>query len=190
MSKSTPDAVERDLKASLSGFKERAFAVKEADSAARKALRNDPMTSDLAKKEHLDALRKQTRSQLDAIRSEQEAYVSGLHNKLERELLGNQPSDANSVLLRRDAADRARRIKDEAEALAVLSDAGRSGDDSLANAVGYKARQSGWVGALDSYRQVQPDSADSAAALAVVEGLSRDTGYNLSNQITYSAPTD
>ena len=53
----------------------------------------------------------------------------------------------------------------------------------------HRARQSGWVDALHEYRQTQPQSADTAAALAVVEGLDRDTGYNLSNQITYAAPS-
>lgn len=145
MSKSTPDAIERDLKWSLNAFKERAAAVKEAHRAARQDLLNDPMTSDLAKKEHLETLDKQTRGKLDGIKEEQLSYVRSLRDKLDRELRGNQPSDANSVLLRRDAADRARRITNEAEAVAVLGDAVRSGDDSLAHAVGYRARQSGWT---------------------------------------------
>ena len=96
--------------------------------------------------------------------------------------------DVNSVLLRRDAADRARRVTDEAEALAVLGDADRSGDDSLAHAVGHRARQAGWVDTLDAYQEARPGSADSAVALAFVEGLATDPGYNLANGITYSAP--
>jgi hypothetical protein len=189
MPKSTPDGVERDLKSSLSGFKDRALAAKEAHRSARQAIRDDSMKSDLAKKTDFDNLDKQTRSALDSIKAEQEAYVSGLRDRLDQELRGNQPTDANSVLLRRDAADRARRITDEAEALAVMGDAARSGDASLAHAVGYRARHSGWVDALDAYKHVQPESADTASALAVVEGLSRDTGYNLSNQITYAEPS-
>ncbi|WP_347756813.1 hypothetical protein [Agrococcus sp. ProA11] len=188
MSKYTASGVEKSIQSSIAGFKARATVTKEAHRSERQSILNDVMTSDLAKQEHLEALDKQTRGKLDAIRGEQEAYVSGLRTSVERELLGHQPTDANSVLLRRDAADRARRIDDEAEALAVLGDAVRSGDDSLAHAVGYRARQSGWVDALDAYRLAQPQSADAAAALAVVEGLERDTGYNLANQITYSAP--
>ena len=63
-----------------------------------------------------------------------------------------------------------------------------SGDDSLAHAVGYRARQPGWVDALDAYQAAQPSAADTAAALAGVEELDRDPGYNLSNQITYAEP--
>lgn len=190
MTKSTPGGIERDLHYSLSAFKDRASAVKQAHASARIEVKSDPRTSDFAKQELLQALAADTRSKLDAIRDEQKSYVRGLRDQLDRELRGSQPSAANSVLLRRDAADRARRIKDEAEALAVMTDATRSGDDSLAHAVGYRARQSGWVDALDAYREAQPGSADTAAALAIVEGLSGDPAYNMANSITYSPPND
>lgn len=189
MPKYTASGVENDLKSKISAFKDRALAVKEAHRSARQDLLNDPMTSDLAKREHLETLDKQTRSKLVSIREEQESYVRGLRDKLDQELRGSQLTDANSVLLRRDAADRARRITDEREALSVLGDAVRGGDESLAHAVGYRARQSGWIDALDAYGQAQPGSADVAVALAFVEGLATDPGYNLSNGITYAAPT-
>lgn len=54
----------------------------------------------------------------------------------------SQPTDANSVLLRRGAAARARRIADEDEAMSMLRDAARGGDDSLTHAIGYRARHS------------------------------------------------
>jgi hypothetical protein len=190
MSKTTPDTLEHDLATTLGKFKQRATEVKNAHSATRKAILSDPMTSDLAKREKVDELKTQTRSKLDAMKAEQKGYVKGLRDTIERELLGNQSTDAQSVLLRRDAADRARRITDEKEALAVLQDATRGGDASLAHAVGYRARNSGWINALDAYREAQPDSADSASALARVEGLDRDMTYNFSTSATYSMPLD
>lgn len=188
MPKSTPASVEQDLMSSLHTFKDRALAVKDAHQSARQEIRNDPMKSDMAKRDHLGDLDKQTRSTLDGIKVEQESYVRRLHDRLEQELRGDQPADANSVMLRRDAADRARHITEEDEALAVLSDAVHGGDDTLAHAMGYRARQSGWVDVLDAYKVSQPQSADAASALAVVEGLSSDAGFNLANSITYSSP--
>lgn len=190
MSKTTPDSLERDLKVSLDGYKTRALAAKDEHRAKREAIMNDPRATDLGKRERLADLATQTRTTLDDLKAAQESYVTGLRARLERELLGHQPTDANSIMLRRDAADRARRIGNEEEALAVLSDAVRSGDDSLTHAVGYRARQSAWGEALNAYQQAQPGAADTAGALAVVESLERDTGYNLSNQITYAAPID
>lgn len=190
MTKTTPATLERDLTFTFAAFKEEATAVKHAHRAAKEAITKDPMLSDLAKRERTADLNTQTRAELDGIKAKQQTYVKDLRAKVERELLGSQLSDANSVLLRRDAADRARRITDEKEALAVLEDASRGGDDSLAHAVGYRARNSGWINALDAYREAQPGAADSATALAKLESLDRDPSYNFANQITYSAPNE
>ncbi len=146
------------------------------------------MLSNLANQTRLDELRKETRAKLDSLRGEQDAKVKAVRECLERELKGNQPNDASSVLLRRDAADRARKIADEAEALSVLADASRGCDHTLADAVGYRARHAGWVEVLDAYTVARPEAADSAVALAFVEGVALDPGQNLANQITYSAP--
>ena len=188
--KSTPSGVERELESRLSRFKEQAASLKDAHRAARQKIQDDPMLSGLAKQTRIAGLNKETRAKLDALRGEQESYVKGVRSRLERELAGNQPTDASSVLLRRDAADRARKIVDEAEALSVLADAVRGGDDTLADAVGFRARHAGWANVNDAYREARPQAADSAVALAFVEGLDSDPGYNLANQITYAAPSE
>lgn len=188
MFKYTPSGVERSLKSSINGFHESAASVKKAHRVARQKILDDKMTSDLAKKNQIKDLDAKTRSELDRIRSEQESYVRTLRGNLERELRGEQPTDANSVLLRRDAADRARRITNEKEALAVLGDAVHNGDESMTHAVGYMARQSGWVDVSDAYRLAQPGTADVAAALAFVEDATTDVGYNLGSQMAYADP--
>ncbi|WP_353816288.1 hypothetical protein [Agromyces sp. SYSU T00266] len=178
--------VEKNLKSKTEGFHARARAAKEAHRAKRDEILADDRLTREAKQEDLTKLAELTNNQLRSIKEEQVAFVNGLRSEIERAVLGNQPTDANSVLLRRDAADRARRIKDEKEAVEVLNDAARSGDESLAHAVGYRARNSGWIDALEAYRAVQPTGAENATALAVVENLSSDTGYNLANQINYA----
>ena len=81
-------------------------------------------------------------------------------------------------------------IRDRTEALSVLADASRGGDDTLADAVGYRARHAGWTDAMNVYRTARPEAADSAVSLAFVEGLATGPGQNLANQITYSAPVE
>ena len=188
--KSTPGGVERELESRLNRFKEQAATLKDGHRAARQKVQDDPMLSALAKQTRIADLHTATRAKLDALRGEQSAYVKGVRSRLEKELAGNQPTDASSVLLRRDAADRARKIVDEAEALSVLADAARGGDDTLADAVGFRARHAGWANVNDAYREARPGAADSAVALAFVEGLDSDPGYNLANQITYAAPSE
>ncbi|MGW9629068.1 hypothetical protein ACWGST_00010 [Agromyces sp. NPDC055520] len=188
MSKSTAASVESSLPSALNSYKESAAAVKDAHRTARQAILNDRMTSDLAKKQKLEALDKDTRGKLDGIKADQDSYVKNLRDKVERELRGSQPSDANSVLLRRDAADRARKIMDKQEAMEVLNDAIANGDDSLAHAVGNRARNNVWLDVAEAYRAAHPDAADSAAALAYVEGVTSGPAFNISNQMTFAAP--
>lgn len=188
MSKTTYASAERDLPSALRSFKERAVAVKNAHKSARQAIKDDPMTSDLAKKQSLEALDRDTRSKLDGIRGDQDSYVKNLRDKIEGELRGSQPTDASSVLLRRDAADRARRVKDKDEAMAVLQDAIQNQDAEMAHAIGAKSRNSVWGDVAEAYQAAHPDTADSAQALSYVEANTSGAAYNLSNQISYSDP--
>ena len=178
--------VEKDLKAKIEGFQARARSLKEEHREKAKAIRQDDRLTWEAKQEDLAKLAEQTNNALLAVRDEQESYVSRVQSDIEHAVRGSQPTDANSVLLRRDAADRARKIATEKDAIDMLNDAARSGDESLAHAVGYRARNSGWTDALEVYREVQPTGAENATALAVVENLSTDVGYRLSNQISFA----
>lgn len=190
MSKTTTLSVERDLPSALSSFKARANEVRDAHKVARQAIKDDPMKSDLAKREALAALDKQTRASLDGIKGEQGSYVKNLRDKIEREFRGSQASDAASVVSRRDAADRARRITDKREAMAVLTDAIANSDADLAHAIGTRARNSVWLDVAETYQAAHPDTADSASALAYVEATTSGGAFNLSNGITYAAPND
>lgn len=188
MSKTTAASAERDLPSALRSFKDRAAAVKDAHKSVRQAIKDNPLTSDLAKKQNLEALDKDTRIKLDGIKGEQDSYVSGLRDKIEREFRGSQPTDANSVLLRRDASDRARRITDKQEAMAVLNDALANGDAEMAHAIGTRARNSVWLDVAEAHQAAHPDTADSAQALAYVEANTSGGAWNLSNQISFSDP--
>ncbi|GAT74854.1 hypothetical protein MHM582_3362 [Microbacterium sp. HM58-2] len=188
MSKTTLASAESSLNSALTSYKESAASIKEAHRVARQTILDDEMISDKAKHERLEALKVDTRSKLDGLRGQQDSYVDGLRTKLEKELRGHQPNDANSVLLRRDAAERARRIVDQQEALDVLNDAIANGDDTLAHAIGARARNTGLTGIVEVWKTAYPETADSAAALAYVEANTSGGAYNLSNQMTYADP--
>lgn len=116
--------------------------------------------------------------------------MSGLTKSLESELRGSQPTDANSVLLRRDAADRVRKIGSPQEAQDILQDALATGDESLAHAIGVRAYNVGWLAVADTWKAAYPSTAETAAALSYVEANTGGAAYNLSNQITYSSPVE
>lgn len=188
MAKHTTASVEKALTSALFGYKDDAATIKADHHTAKQAIQDDEMISDLAKKEKLDALNASTRTKLDNLKGEQESFIARLKSKLEKELRGDQPTDANSVLLRRDASDRVRKITDKNEAMDVLNDAIGNGDDEMAHAIGTRARNSLWLDVVDLYKAAHPDTAESASALAHVEANTSGGAYNLSNSITYSMP--
>ena len=191
MSKSTPLSVQNAFNDKLKNSQEQAAAVKAAHDKARKAIKDDPMTSDLAKRGKLDALKTEAKAKLDALKESQESFVKGLRDKVEKEFHGNQPTDAASVVSRRDAADRARKITDKREAMEVLQDAIAGNDADLAHAIGVKARNSGWVDAAEAYTGAYPDTAGSAEALDYIDSNGPGTpAYNTLSSMTFSAPAD
>lgn len=190
MSKTTAASVERDLNEALFGFKDKATAIREQHQVARKAIKDDPRTSDLAKREQLEALVKQTRSNLDVLKDDQKSYIKDLRDKVEREFRGNQPTDAASVVSRRDAADRARKLTDRQEAMEVLNDAIANGDADLAHAIGNRARNTAMLDVAETYQAAFPTTAESAAALSSIDEITSGGAFNMSNSITFSAPND
>jgi hypothetical protein len=190
MGKTTTASLEKNVPATLNRFKDSAAAVKAAHKAARQAILDDKTTSDYGKEQLLASLNQDTRSKLDGIKSEQETYVKGLRTQIEQELRGSQPKDANSILLRRDASDRARKITDKQEALDVLNDAIRNGDDEMAHAIGVRARNTGMFAVAEAYKAAYSTTSDSAEAPSYVEEVTSGPAYNLAYQITYSAPVE
>lgn len=188
MARTTAASVESNTMSALASFKERARAARKEHDLARSAIRDDPMTSDLGKRERLEALDKQTRAKLDGIKSEQASYLQTLRERVASEVRGHQSQDTNSVLLRRDAADRARKITEKQDAMDTLNDAIANGDTVLAQAIGGRARARLWGSVAEAYEAAYPELADSEAALAYLDGLTSDGAFNVSNSMTFASP--
>lgn len=190
MAKHTPLSTQNELTGKIHGFHDRANSVKEAYYAKRQEILRDDRLSDAAKTGDLAELATATKAQLQSIKGEQQAYVSGLIETLTKELHGNQPTDANSVMLRRDASDRARKLETERDALAALRDAVYNGDESMAHAIGTHGRNNGWVDVADAWNAAHPSTAGVAEALAWVESATSDGAYNLGNSMAYASPAE
>ena len=190
MAKHTPLGVQNELTGKVEGFYDRANAIKKAYYEKRQAILRDDRLSDAAKTADLAELATATGAQLKSIRGEQEAYVSGLTSTLAKELSGNQPTDANSIMLRRDASDRARKIETERDALAALRDAVHNGDESMAHAIGTRGRDNGWVDVADAWKATHPSTAGVAEALHYVESYTTSGAYNLANSMAFSSPAE
>jgi len=163
--------------------------VKEAHRNAAKAIKDDTTLSDTGRRQKLDALNYETKSRIAALKESQDSFVKDLRAKVEKELRGDLPADAASVVSRRDAADRARKL-DPNEALEVLRDALAGNDADLADAIGVKGRNSGWVEVAEEWSAARPDTAGSAEALNYLDENGSGAGYNLFSSMTFNAPQD
>lgn len=189
MSKSTPLSVQNAFNDKLKHSQENAAQVKEQHRIAAKAISEDKMLSDIAKRQRLDALNYETKSKIDALKESQTTFIKDLRAKVEKELRGDQPADPASVVSRRDAADRARKL-DQKEALEVLNDAIAGSDADLAHAIGVKARNNGWFEVAEVWKDTYPDTSGSAEALDYLDANGSGAGYNLFNSMTFNAPQD
>ncbi|MFJ6550021.1 hypothetical protein [Microbacterium sp. NPDC091676] len=188
MAKYTPLSVQNELTSRIHGYHQQASEAKKDYYAKRDAILNDSRLSAEAKDEDAAKLLAQTVGKLASILEDQKRYVDGLKSSLEKELRGSLPQDANSIMLRRDAAQRARQVTDERDALAILQDAVRTGDETMAHAIGIKARNTGWFDVAEAWQQAHPDTAGLAEALAFVEDATSGGAYNLANGAAYSSP--
>ncbi|MFT3799467.1 hypothetical protein [Microbacterium sp.] len=188
MAKSTPLSVQNQLTSRIHGYHDTAASIKKAYYDKRQVIVQDDRLSDVAKTGDLATLAAAAAEQLKATWVEQDAYVVGLKSSLEKELRGNQPTDANSVLLRRDASDRARKIDNEKDALAALQDAINDGDEVMAHAIGTRGRSNGWLNVSEAWQGAYPETAGIAEALSYVESVTSDGAYNLANSMAYAPP--
>lgn len=191
MSKSTPLSVQNAFNDKLKSSQEQAAAVKAAYDKARKAIKDDPRKTDLAKGDDLATLKWETRAKLDALKESQVSFVKDLRDKVEREFRGNQPTDAASVVSRRDASARARLIQDKREAMEVLQEAIAGNDPDFAHAIGVRSKNNIWVDVSDVYTAAFPETAGSAEALDYLDANGPGSaGYNLFSSMTFSTPAD
>lgn len=191
MSKSTPLSVQNAFNDKLKASQAQADAIKAAHRAASQSIKDDTTLSPTGKRQKLDALNYDTMTKIAALKDSQESFLKGLRDKVEKEFRGSQPTDAASVVSRRDAADRARKITDKREALEVLQDAIAGNDADFAHALGVKARSNGWVDAAEVYTGAYPDTAGSAEALDYLDSNGPGTpAYNMLSSMTFNAPTD
>lgn len=104
----------------------------------------------------------------DAAVAEHEARTAGDRRYAERKAFGVDDltgDPASLVISRRDAADRASRLRSADEALELLDSADRIGDEVLARAVAHQSHAHGWRWVVDKFVESRPKLAANIAEL-------------------------
>lgn len=112
--------------------------------------------------------------------------VTSERNRLARKLFGHEgDADPNTVIVRRDAADRAAKLTDPNEALRAMQRAEANGDTHLAQAIAAQAQANMWSDVVSSYLSARPEAADAAQRLAELPNPD-DGAWRLTHAMTYS----
>ncbi|WP_406306280.1 hypothetical protein OHA61_34205 [Streptomyces sp. NBC_00885] len=136
------------------------------DNYARQIERieNNRTYSDHAKKVMAAKAFKQAQDAMEQIRQQELKAIEDRREQLQRKMFGRESgsADAQTVLARRDANDRAAQIENPRVAAEMLKKAQREGDHIYAQALAAHAADFGWSDVLTSYADHQPGFREAA----------------------------
>lgn len=126
------------------------------------------------------------RDQAQAMRQAELDRVTSERAKLSRRLFGHEGvADAQTVIVRRDAADRAAKLGSAEEAQAALRMAEVNGDTHLAQAIAGQSYANGWRGVVQSWIEANPQASATNEQLSQLPDPN-DGKWKLQQAITYS----
>ncbi|MFV0136376.1 hypothetical protein ACLGIH_24745 [Streptomyces sp. HMX87] len=113
-------------------------------------------------------------------------HVTSERARLSRKLFGHEgDADPNTVIVRRDAADRAAKLTDPHEAQRALDRAQVNGDVHLAQAIAAQAQAHMWTDVVSSYLAARPEAGETAQQLEALPDPN-DGVWRMQHAMTYS----
>jgi hypothetical protein len=142
--------------------------------------------SDEAKRIAIARAYRDTRDQIQAAGQAVLDQVTSERARLSRKLFGHEgDADPNTVIVRRDAADRAAKLTDPHEAQRALERAEANGDVHLAQAIAGQSFANGWADVVHSWFDANPQAGDTARQLQELPDPS-DGVWRMQHAMTYS----
>lgn len=142
--------------------------------------------SDEAKRIAIAGAYRDARNQLQAASQAVLDQVTSERARLSRKLFGHEgDADPNTVIVRRDAADRAAKLTDPNEALRALQRAEANGDVHLAQAIAGQAQANMWSDVVSSWLTAHPEAGTAAQQLNELPDPN-DGVWRMQHAMTYS----
>ncbi|AWT42817.1 MULTISPECIES: hypothetical protein [Streptomyces] len=142
--------------------------------------------SDEAKRIAIAKAYRDARNQIQAAGQAVLDHVNSERARLARKLFGYEgTADAQTVIVRRDAADRAAKIASPEEAQAALQRAEVNGDVHLAQAIAGQAQANMWGDVVATYLDTHPEAGEAAQQLRALPDPN-DGAWRLQHAMTYS----
>ncbi|MFH8768273.1 hypothetical protein [Streptomyces sp. NPDC017958] len=142
--------------------------------------------SDQAKQIAIAKAYRTARDQVQGMRQAELDRVTGERAKLSRRLFGHEGiADAQTVIVRRDAADRAAKLDSQEAAQRALRMAEANGDTHLAQAIAGQSYANGWAEVVHAWLDANPQAHDTASKLQELPDPN-DGMWKLQQAMTYS----
>lgn len=123
-------------------------------------IRKDPTLSEDGRRARIARSYVDATERMNRLRGELDTAVNAERNRLEKRAFGPGTVDPLERLQHRDAMERANRLGNQEEAIALLNQARISGDDALGRAVMYKANAKHWSEAINTWEAASPGTVD------------------------------
>ncbi|GAA3037050.1 hypothetical protein [Streptomyces glomeratus] len=119
--------------------------------------------SDHAKKVMAAKAYTEAQGAMDKLRQQEVDAIEGRREALQRKMFGrDNVADAQTVIARRDANDRAAKLDNPRLAAEQLQTALREGDTTMAQAIAQRANEWGWSDVLGTYADTRPGFREAA----------------------------
>ena len=148
--------------------------------------------SDQAKQIAIAKAYRTARDQVQAMKQAVTDQVTSERDRLSRRLFGHEGvADAQTVIVRRDAADRASKLDSPEAAQRALRMAEANGDTHLAQAIAGQSFANGWADVVHSWFDANPQAGETARQLQELPDPN-DGMWKLQQAMTYSVaqPTE
>ena len=149
-------------------------------------IRGQRSLSDEAKRIGVARAYREARDTINSMRQAETDRIEGARTKLSRQLFGHVgEADAQTVIIRRDAADRAAKLTNRVDADRALKLAEANGDSHMAQAIAAHAQAHMWGEVVGTYLASRPQATAAAEELSSLPDTS-DPGWRMGQAITYS----
>lgn len=144
--------------------------------------------SDHAKKVMAAKVYQQAQDALEQIRQSEIQAINSRREQLQRKMFGREnTADAQTVIARRDANDRAAQIDNPRIAAEQLQTAIRQGDHTMAQALAQHAADFRWNDVLDAYAAYQPGFRETAQEFNQLPDTTPGSEWNIHHSFSHVA---
>lgn len=167
----------------IDGYRSKAANLLDSYAATQADIAADPNLTEIGKTEALQPFHEDVAAKVRALLTEEKAAVTRKRESLEKTVFGITAANTTDITSYRDAQDRSESLTDPDEAWSKYTNALRSDDKILAQAILGRALELGWPRITADYRSRNPSAATALDDLANLTRYENNSFLSLTHYI-------